>query len=210
MNKKIPSPSDGANKYSQDNSQIQNIAKFDFIVDFYTGNDREYFNILEENREIILQSVEIAISTNFSEQVNTMFSGLLEVEIEKMEWGSVLGTVVLILSAGFTSYEFIGKYKDFYESLALLRQHLRALINRAIKKSIKNHFPYEIPYRVNVTYTSVQDINQPLSQKNNKFELQSRSMNLFFWYLLTMNIVLIIIVAILVYHAVSVTYFFTT
>ena len=132
--------------------EVQTIARYDFIVDL---NWREFPEIDEST---LFQPIGNAIEDEFGSQVQSIFEGMVTVRITRLRTGSIIGTVLLVLASGVTVYEFLSKYKDFYDSLVLLRQHLRSILDKTVRpripRSILNvaltQVPVQVPYQSRV------------------------------------------------------------
>jgi hypothetical protein len=109
---------------SSNNSAHQLIARYDFLVDYSTIFREENPRNLGDFEFELLQNIGQLITTDFAARVESIFDGLVEVRLERLEQGSVVGTVLLVLAAGISILDFVSKYKDLYESLVLIRQHL--------------------------------------------------------------------------------------
>ena len=51
-------------------------------------------------------------------------------EVIRLERGSIIAQVVLVLAVGVAIYEFLSKYKDFYESVSLLKLESRPSLRK--------------------------------------------------------------------------------
>ncbi len=143
-----------------------------------------------------------AIEEEFGNQVQYLFEGTVSTRIDRIETGSITGTVVLILGAGLAVYEFISKYRDFYDSLVLLKRQLRSFINQALQRAFRN----SMRINTNVVLTRVPiHIETPQAQATDR-DPPALYLKTFFWYLIIMNILLMIIIALLVYPAIQMVY----
>jgi hypothetical protein len=171
------------------------VASYDFTITFKV-EDLPYERVADDLRN--------AINEEFARQVESSFKGLVVVRLEPIGYGSVWGTVLLTLAAGVTIYQFIAQYRDFYDSLVLLRHQLRALIHRVLRE--RRPLP---PSDVSVTLSSVPALmimSAGTSPVAEPLPLYSKA---FFWYLFVTNLVVIAVLIALVYRAVAAMYFKT-
>ncbi len=186
-------------------SKPEILAEYRFIITFETYPDKPAMP--EELVRGVMNEIDRALAKDFANEVEFLFSGLVRVRVNPLEQGSILGSVTLILVGAVTIAEFISKYKDFYESLVLLRSQLRAVLSGILNRML----PQKIYRTVNITFvpgsaTRAVSVAQIVPHQVAIPAFYSKA---FFIYLLMMNIVLVIIIFTLVYHAVAEMYFST-
>jgi hypothetical protein len=184
------------------NSEI--LAEYRFIITFEKYPDQPFPEGLEQE---VITAVDKVLAKDFSDEVEFLFGGLVKVRVGPLERGSILGTVTLVLAGAITVAEFISKYKDFYESLVLLRSQLRAILNRVVDRVVPPH----INRTTNITFVpgSVVRVVPIVQRIPPQSPIPTFNSKAFFIYLLVMNIVLTIITIALVYRAVVAMYFKT-
>jgi hypothetical protein len=181
------------------------VAEYRFIITFETYPDED--GVPDVFPWELMDPIRKALAKEFSDYVEFLFNGMVQVRIGPLEQGSILGSVVLILGRAITAADFFSKYKDFYDSLVLLRSQLRAVLNGVLNRIL----PSKLYRTVNITYipgpaTRVVPIIQRVPPQTVIPAFYSKT---FFIYLLVMNIVLTGILIALVYRAVVAMYFGT-
>ena len=110
------------------------LATFNFFVTYRhessnNGGSRTY------SESELLERVSGSITRDFTEGVKLLYQGQVGVKIERLTHGSILGTVVLVVTSGIAAYQFIAQYKDFNESLGLLGQQLQSILGNEVKRA---------------------------------------------------------------------------
>jgi hypothetical protein len=193
---------------SSRSSPIENniIASYDFKIAF----DEEYaFKRLSELNQpvelFLLDECRTTIEDDFARAVETSFKGFVTVRIESIEFGSIWGTVTLALVAGLSFYEFVSKYKDFYDSIVLLRQQLRAFMYSRMSRHFRGSSRNTLNVEVTLSSLPAMVAFMPATQTHS--EPQSSYSKAFFWYLLIMNVLLVAALVALTYRAIMSVYF---
>jgi len=95
------------------------------------------------------------LEREMKERLELLYGSAVYPRITRMERGSLTGTLVFILVAGYSAYDFISKYKDFYESLELLREQLEPVINQLSEKYLSQEMsnPPTASARVEISRT---------------------------------------------------------
>lgn len=189
----------------------QIVARYDFYVSFISrlpnSDNRDIDNrqLLQEIQQLAVEAINNNLTESISQELVSRFGNVLQPRII-VQRGSVIGSVILVLAAGVSFFDFASKYKDFHESLLLIRQQIRTTINRTTSRIVESS-----PY----FYTVETDMFiYPVSSEKIRHSLYPtigrgfQSMG-FFWYLLLMNIFLLGIICLLVYSAVARMYFIT-
>jgi hypothetical protein len=184
---------------------LEVLAEYRFIITFETYPNR--VSVSAEEQHQVMGQIDKALGKEFADEVEFLFGGMVKARVGPLDVGSIFGSVTLVLAGAIAVAEFISKYKDFYESLVLLRNQLRAILNRVLHRELKE----DVFRTVNVTFvpgpaTRVVPVIQSMSRQGPLPAFYSKA---FFIYLLVMNIVLAIIIFALVYHAVIAMYFST-
>jgi len=180
--------------------QIQNsiIASYDFHIDYDPDE------IGDMPQEFLLGECRGTIEGEFTRAVELAFGGYATVNIESLEFGSIFGTVTLVLVAGISFYEFASKYKDFYDSIVLLRQQLRSFMYSKMRRHFR---PRGKPRSVEVTLSSIPLAMAQISPTYTQSDASTAYSNIFFWYLFIMNLLLIGALVALAYRAIVAVYF---
>ncbi|MBN1641911.1 MAG: hypothetical protein JXA09_11815 [Anaerolineae bacterium] len=193
--------SDTPERPTEQPAGIQPIAKYHFIVAFdCTGHEP-----IDETRldNAVMEAIGSGLGSDFAVRVQSVFGELVQVRVERLGQGSVWGDIRLYVAAGVSMLSFVAQYKDLHDSLMLLRQHLRSVINGLIRKRFPNS---PLPYHtVTVALTEEHAVSLPSTRVSGVYPppLYSRA---FFWYLFSMNLVLMVVIALLVYRAVAIAY----
>ena len=186
-------------------SEIPTVARYDFLVVCRPPDEDDRVGAWwEEYEGGAVNMIRDALEADFASEVQYIFQGLVDVRITRLEQGSIKGTVVLVLAAGMSLCEFTAHYRDFRDTLGLLRQHLRCVVDRVLRGAMPTRY-----YRLNVSLTRVPILEPPTPTRPARPELPPLYSRAFFWYLLFMNLVRMVIIAILVYRAVAIAYFWT-
>jgi hypothetical protein len=117
-------------KPSEPQFETRSLARLNFLVTFNYDSPKD--NYIEESK--LLHTIELAVEREFADVVSMLFNGQVKVRIERLQKGSVFGTLALVLVSGVSVYQFIAQYQDFHDSLVLLRQHLNSLLNNEVRQ----------------------------------------------------------------------------
>jgi hypothetical protein len=122
------------------------------------------------------------------------------------------GSIELVLTIIFNTYQFIAGIKDFYDNLRLIRE----TINKFLKTRINNEFGDYFDVNSSISYPNTDYYLNPeefLMRNKGRYNLpvfinngQKPNRDAFFYYLLFSNIILTAIVIFMIYKAVAQTY----
>ena len=84
---------------------------------------------------------EAAVQEDIQRLLGFRYGEDLTTVVESYEVASITGSIVLLLAAGLSVANFLSKYKDFYESLNLLDEHLNIILSRATHEVIQERYP---------------------------------------------------------------------
>jgi hypothetical protein len=155
---------------------------------------------------------------------------LIETEIVGFRQGSLLVYFGIILLNSYRIYETISKYKSFIESVELIKNQCKYLLNRALKNQFKNidakdtfasDFDITVSVEIPIITGPREELNQNLFSRLRRYVpislTSSQALerpNGFFSYLIiinimlfTMNIIALVLIIVLIYKAVSKIYF---
>ena len=162
---------------------------------YYFENEREvsYCDILNEAERIINNDLraELQKYTNLSVQ---------EVQTQSVYEGSIEIIFTVVLSF----LELVGGLKDLYDAVHLVTKIAERHINKKLSNKFGNHF------RVDTYVIAPREEDYWRFEKRYMLEQGSNgevNRDVFFYYLLVANIVLLLIVGILVFGAVTTVYF---
>ena len=160
------------------------LPNIEFIITFEAYPDEEFLS--DGGEQKVMNEIERGLAKDFANEVEYLFSGMVQVRVGPVEHGSILGSVFLVLVKGINVADFFSKYKDFYESLVLLRTQLRALLNRILNRSV----PLLVSRTINITFvpgpaTRAFPVIQRVSTSTGVTSWYSRT---FFIYLIVINI----------------------
>lgn len=183
-------------------SQESNVlARFDFVVTFGERFQREFG---DEYEQILRQNVRALgndLSTNFDQYVRDTLGNEVTVRIDKLETGSIVGTITLILVASMSVYTYVSQYHDFVESLNLIRTQLQSRIGYVVGRG---NPLFDTSIRVVLTRVPSSIHHQEDLWLQEPAPIYSKA---FFWYLFISNILLVITLGFLLYKAVVSIYF---
>lgn len=128
------------------------LAQYDFTIT-YTGEGRDSL-ASEELAAGVMYDLRVKLERDFSARVKTVLGREADVRVVSLESGSIFGTLVIVLAAGITVYEFIAQYEDFYQSLNLIGEQLGALIRRYTREELGPQ------YRANASLTRLPAIRE--------------------------------------------------
>jgi hypothetical protein len=187
-------------------SMGETIARFDFFVALDDQLMKEGWEELERLQDRAIFTLRNFILKDFGPNVRTIFDNLVDIQIERLERGSVIGTVTLVLAAGVTISDFMNRFDDFNASLRLLKQQLRSIVSGAMLRLMGTTYQYQVQITLSTTtfkpYVQAEppapDRLQPAGFPN---------LPLLVWYLIGSNAVLLLLLALLLYPAVAHAYF---
>lgn len=148
-------------------------------------------------------------------RVEELYGITAKIKIKKIEYGSI----TLFFSVLLQGIQMIASYKDFRDSIRLIRDETSDLINRLMKNKYEEDFNVSVhiksPNMDNGHYLEDLFFDHPkrfrgLNSFFSAHNYGSRSTggrDAFFWFLLIMNIILLTALGVMVYGAVVKTYF---
>jgi hypothetical protein len=121
-------------RHGQEKFQI--LAFYDFTLEISAepGTEGEVEKLLWDKR---MAWIDEALEELKVQYLQPKFEYLIYPKLVRLEQGSITGTVALVLAGGVTLYNIISQYRDFYESITLLGEHLRTLLSRAAQKVLE-------------------------------------------------------------------------
>ncbi len=182
---------------SQDDKTL---ARYDFVVTFGKRYQEEFQKNYDERLGKIIDEIHESLSTDFTKFVRELLGDEVSVRIDKLEGGSIVGTITLVLVSALSVYTYISQYHDFIESLELIRNQLYSKITRVLGRGNNlwdttiSIVITKIPYQ---TQSQAAFLQEPAPMYSKAF----------FWYLFISNILLIITLGFLLYKAVVSVYF---
>lgn len=176
------------------------LARFDFVVTFGKNFQREFEDGYDNMLDNIVDDMHKSLSRDFEKFVKDLLGDEVSVKIDKLEKGSIVGTVTLVLVSALSVYTYISQYHDFIESLELIRNQLYSKITRVLGR--KNYL-WDTTTSIVITKIPFLQQSQPTYQ-HEPAPIYSKA---FFWYLFFSNILLIIVLGFLLYKAVFSVYF---
>ena len=124
------------------------------------------------------------------------------------------GSLIILFGIVLTSYEIIYNYKAFYESYDLIRSQCQSVLNKVFEKQLPASFDVSVTYEGSGANDQKGNVSPQWSEKLKNYMPNSSAPSQFpgrrdgfFYYLLCLNIILLIIIAVLVFKAVNKTYF---
>lgn len=163
-----------------------------------------------------------AIEDKFPEIVKKNF----DLSIRTVIYGVSEGSLSLLIGILLGGYDIVSKYKDFYESSQLLAKQLEFVIDDAFIDNFDENFKIQSQIERQFDYnpkieTLLDDKSPKENMLNNNISVNKQTDKLipsklslifsrrevFFYYLFILNITLLLFIGILVYKAVTKTYF---
>lgn len=186
-----------ANREFQDSKTL---ARFDFAITFGKRYQREFSDNYDEKLDDVINDLQEILTVDFTEFVQDLLGDDVSVRIDKLEKGSIVGTITLVLVSAMSVYTYISQFKDFVESLELIRDQLYSKITRVLGKG--NNL-----WDTNITIVITR---LPIVMHKGQYRFDEPSpiySKAFFWYLLIANIVLSALLVLLLYKAAILVYF---
>jgi len=177
------------------------LARYDFVVTFGEQFQREFGN---EYEQILRRNVKVLgddLSTSFDQYVRETLGNEVAVRIDKLETGSIVGTITLVLVASMSLYTYVSQYHDFFESLKLIRTQLQSRITTVLGRGSPL---FDTSIRVILTKVPSSIQHQVNYRREEPAPVYSKA---FFWYLFISNILLLVALGFLLYKAVVTVYF---
>jgi hypothetical protein len=182
------------------------IARYDFFVALDDQLIKEGWDELDRLQDRAIFTLRNFILKDFGPNVRSMFDNLVDIQIERLEKGSVIGTVTLVLAAGVSIADFMMRYDDFNASLRLLKQQLRSIVSGAMLRLLGTTYQYQVQVTLSTTTFKPRPqfeyhpaaVVQPAGRPN---------LPVLVWYLIGTNLVLLLLVALLIYPAIAHAYF---
>jgi hypothetical protein len=176
------------------------LARYDFVVTFGKRYQEEFRQNYDERLEKVINEMHESLSTDFTRFVRELLGDEVSVRIDKLESGSIVGTITLVLVSALSVYTYISQYHDFVESLELIRDQLYSKVTRVLGRG--NNL-WDTTISIVITKIPYQTQSQPAFQQEPP-PVYSKA---FFWYLFISNILLIMTLGFLLYKAVVFVYF---
>ncbi len=124
-----PEERDGQGKF-------QILAFYDFALEISAepGTEGEVEKLLWDKR---MAWIDEALEEFKVQYLQPKFEYLIYPKLVRLERGSITGTIALVLAGGVRLYNIISQYRDFYESITLLREQLGALLSSAAQNVLE-------------------------------------------------------------------------
>jgi hypothetical protein len=184
----------------------ETIARYDFFVALDDDLIKEGWDELDRLQDRAIYTLRNYILKDFGPNVRSMFDNLVDIQIERLEKGSVIGTVSLVLAPGVTVSELMSRSDDFHASLRLLKQQLRSIVSSAMLRLMGTVYQYHVQVTlstVTVKPPSPAAVNLPMQMQPAGFS----NLPVLVWYLIGSNLFLLLVVALLLYPAIAHVYF---
>jgi hypothetical protein len=140
---------------SSQGSESQILASFAFSVHITTTeaqfDDAQYEDSVPDSRfpeDLVWDRISAwrsEVLREIGERLRLKYGGLVYPRMVELRSGSVTGSILLVLAASMSVYEFISKYKDFNDSLFVLRDQIETIINRSTRLIIGEEGPRAVP-----------------------------------------------------------------
>jgi len=184
----------------------ETIARYDFFVALDDQLIKDGWDELDRLQDRAIFTLRNFILKDFGPNVRSMFDNLVDIQIDRLEKGSVIGTVTLVLASGVSIADFMTRYDDFNAGLRLLKQQLRSIVSGAMLRLLGTTYQYQVQVTLSTTTfkpAAAAEVHaaaqtQPLSFSN---------LPVLVWYLIGSNLFLLLVVALLLYPAIAHVYF---
>jgi hypothetical protein len=160
------------------------------------SSDDQYRQI----QEVVTQT----LTTDLPKDLQIAFGMRVEINIKAVQSGSL----IVIFGAILSTYEILSSFKDFSDSIQLIREEANKLIRVAVRKF------GSFDTNVLVRYPKIKDDHDMMRRMRMDIEFQNAWRELyrsrydgFFYFLLVLCVIQFLIIALLVYGAVIRTYF---
>jgi hypothetical protein len=188
-------------------------------------NDEEKGHISKDSRsnEISFEKLDSEARKIICQELPSDLDKIYGIKADIRYIDSREGSLIIFFGAMITTYGLIANYKDFFESIRLIKEHGQRLLKTLERRLhipplsiyIKNEYP-ELPHPDSMRYSLrlkhlfhmfPPDIAEMILEKR-AYDIDNYSKrDGFFWYLIFMNIILIITLGALVAAAVIKVYF---
>jgi hypothetical protein len=121
-------------RHGQEKFQILAFYDFTLQISAESGTEGELEELLWDKKT---EWIEEALEELKVQYLQPKFEYLIYPRLIRFERGSITGTIALVLAGGVALYNIISQYRDFYESITLLRQQLTALLNHAAQNVLE-------------------------------------------------------------------------
>lgn len=183
----------------------------------YLGEDGHEMNISSKHLEADCKRV---IENQLPEDLENLFGIEAEIQVR----GSRYGSLIVFFSVMLSGYTLIASYKDFYDSIQLIREHCAVLLNKLLRDRYSHHSFRDVV--VKTRHPALLDPHElywpsrlwkrfgihpsemplgPLAESSPLHEHPRRDG--FFWFLLVLCVLLLAALGVLVYAAIVQTYF---
>jgi hypothetical protein len=184
----------------------ETIARYDFFVALDDQLIKEGWDELDRLQDRAIFTLRNFILKDFGPNVRSMFDNLVDIQIERLEKGSVIGTVTLVLAAGVTVSDFMNHFDDFNAGLRLLKQQLRSIISSAMLRLMGTAYQYQVQVTLStVTFKPPAPMGIPSTGQAQPAGFHN--LPVLVWYLIASNLFLLLVVALLLYPAIAHVYF---
>ena len=166
----------------------------------YDSQEKEKFTY-EDIKKFITKKIETEFRKDFEE-----ISGIPIRHIKVNR--SYEGSIELVFTILFNTYQFIAGLKDFFDSIELIKR----LSERFIKSRLEEEFNYDMfTVSTSILYPKTEYYYEKMNLNNGKssselIDSSYKKRDVFFYYLLFANIILVTVLFFLIYKAVAQTY----
>lgn len=101
-------------------------------------------------------------------RLELLYGSIVYPRVTRMDRGSITGSLVILLAAGYSAFDFLSKYKGFYESLELLREQMTPVITNLSEKYLSEELnnPPNVMAQVDIFQTYQKQIEGKKVEKN--------------------------------------------
>jgi hypothetical protein len=118
----------------QERSQILAFYDFTLEISAESGTEEELEELLWDKKTAWIDEALEELKVQY---LQPKFEYLIYPKLVRFERGSITGTIAIVLAGGRALYNIISQYHDFYESVTLLREQVRALLNHAAQNALQ-------------------------------------------------------------------------
>jgi hypothetical protein len=170
--------------------------------------------------DLVEKTVCRVIKKELPENIEKIFSISIETEIVGIRRGSF----IILFGIIFSSYSIISNYANFFESVELIKKQCKLLFNDALKYEFKNGVStneFEKDFEITISIESPILIGPREELNRNWFDQLRRYVPItlpssqipgrrdeYFYYLIAISIVILVLLGILVYKTLRMTYFY--
>lgn len=164
-------------------------------------------NYLNNKKKVLYEDIVEETKTIINKELNKELKKYIECSNLDIRVQAVYdGSIVVFFTALLSFLDLVGGLKDLYEVVTIIKEISEHYVNKRLNEEFNSYFRVDTVIiataRCNYGYECIKEEMTESSGENQKLQRDT-----FFYYLLTMNIILVLILGMLVGRAVQSMYF---